>query len=265
MPRQEFAEELAVAKQAARRAGETMQQHRRDGFTIDRKSTYTDMVTEADHACEEVVVDTIRDAFPADGLLTEEETTNQDGDRVWVVVPIDGTTNFVHGFPHYCTSIALRVDGDPVVGVVHNPVHDHTYTAVAGQDAARNGQPLQVSDVDALRDALVITRLSDRHEPTREVENAFLRDLLRQPSSFRRIGSAALQCCYVAEGVADANVLVTIRDWDIAAGRLIVEEAGGTVRVQDAVRDGYLEIVASNGHVQDALEEMLDGHTAAER
>lgn len=277
-----YDEELAVAKQAAKKAGRIMQEYRENGFGIrepshdgsgdaqaaeqlgvERKSSYTDMVTEADVACEEAIVDTISEAFPDDGFRTEEDTPDEDAERVWVIDPIDGTKNFVHGFPFYCTSIALKVDNAPVVGVVYNPVYDEEYTAIHGGGAYRNGSELGVSSVDTLRDALVFTRLSERHDPTRKVETPFLRDLLSTPSSFRRPGSAALNCCHVAAGTGDAYVTVSISEWDIAAGQLIIAEAGGSTRIQPSFRDGYLEFIGTNGHLQEELEELLDRHTAS--
>ncbi len=255
--------ELAVATDAAEAAGDIMLDYRRDGFAVERKSAYTDLVTEADHACQERIVEMLHDAFPDDTIRGEEEMELPDGEngREWIIDPIDGTTNFVHGFPFFCTSIALVADGDPVVGVVYAPVLDEMYTAVRGEGAELDGEQISVSAVDGIPDALVATRLTDwgNHDGDLiDVETAFLHDLLSQPSAFRRPGSAALDMCMVAAGRMDGHALATINRWDIAAGTLIVEEAGGTVRVDDAVFDGYLEVVASNGNIQADLERLFD-------
>ncbi|MDY6766298.1 MAG: inositol monophosphatase family protein, partial [Candidatus Nanohaloarchaea archaeon] len=131
------------------------------GFDIERKSSYTDLVTEADHAVQETVVETIAAEFPGDGFLAEEDDLRPEGeDRVWVIDPIDGTTNFAHGFPYYCTSIALQVDGEPVVGVVNRPPQEELFTAVRGGGASLNGTPIKVSGVDDLRDGLIAARLT---------------------------------------------------------------------------------------------------------
>ncbi len=257
-----FEQELAVAKQAAQKAGEVMDRYRRDGFSIERKSSYTDIVTEADTEAQQVIVDTIQAEFPDDGFLGEENGLRPDGEgRVWVIDPIDGTTNFAHGFPYYCTSIGLKVDGERTVGVVNVPPQDELFTAVRGEGATMNGDPLETSDVGQLKDALVSARIADWsgvEGDLKEVETELLLDLLDTPSSFRRPGAAAIDLCNVAAGRFDGHALVIINEWDIAAGALIVEEAGGSVRVQDAVFDDYLEIVDSNGRVQDELEEVFD-------
>ncbi len=259
----EFQDELSVAKDAANEAGRIMQEHQENGFDISRKSAYNDIVTDADYACQEHIVKTIHEAFPDDGFLTEEDTELPAGEngRQWIIDPIDGTKNFVHQFPHYCTSIALEVDGTMQVGVVYAPVQDNLFYAVRGDGAYLNGEQIQVSAVDALQDALIITRVTDWNQSELiERETAFLHALLDIPSSFRRPGSAALDLCYVACGYADGHALVTINKWDVAAGQLIVEEAGGVCRHQTAVFDGYIETVASNGRIHTALTQLFDNH-----
>ncbi|MDY6766226.1 MAG: inositol monophosphatase family protein, partial [Candidatus Nanohaloarchaea archaeon] len=157
-----YERELAVAKEAARNAAAVMARHQRDGFSIERKSSYTDLVTAADREAQQVIVDTIQAEFPDDGFLGEENDLRPDGeDRVWVIDPIDGTTNFAHGFPYYCTSIGLTVDGERTVGAVNVPPQDEMFTAVRGHGAELNGDPIETSDVDQLKDALVAARIAD--------------------------------------------------------------------------------------------------------
>ncbi|MDY6766085.1 MAG: inositol monophosphatase family protein [Candidatus Nanohaloarchaea archaeon] len=257
-------QELAVATDAAQRAGEVMERHREGGVSVERKSSYTDLVTEADRECQQVIVETIREEFPDDGFLGEENDLRPDGeDRVWVVDPIDGTTNFAHGFPYYGTSIALTVDGKRTVGVVNVPPQGDLFTAVQGQGAQLNGDPIQTSETGQLKDALVAARIADWSTVDGDMqglETRLLRDIIDTPSSFRRGGAAAVDLCNIAAGRLDGQALLVINQWDIAAGALIVAEAGGAVRVQDAVFGDYLELVASNGAIQDELEEVVDRH-----
>lgn len=254
--------ELEVAIDAAAKAAKVMQEYQKDGFSIDRKETYTDRVTAADIECQEIIVDHLSDHFPEDGFLAEEDgLTPEDEDRVWVIDPIDGTNNYTHGLPYYCTSIALRIDNTSMIGVVYSHVNDELFCAVRGEGAWLNGDPIQVSSVNELRDALVAARLTDTEKENGKLyerEERFMNELLATPSSFRHIGSAALDACYVACGRLDGQVLATINEWDIAAGRLIIEEAGGTFRQQDAIFDEYTEFIASNGELQDRLETVFD-------
>lgn len=259
-----YDDELAVAKRAARDAGRIMQEYRETGFEVGRKSAYADLVTEADIACQQHIIETISEAFPEDGFLAEENDRVPDGqDRVWVIDPIDGTRNFTHGFPFYCTSIALKVDEDVVVGVVYTPVQDELFSAVKDDGAELNGDQITVSDTDALRDALIVTRMSDYTASIHQIEHDILQALLDAGASFRRPGAAALDMCQVAAGRVDGHVLVTINEWDIAAGSLIVEEAGGAVEIRDAVTGDYLELVASNGSLQDELGALLEKYVRA--
>ncbi|MDY6774340.1 MAG: inositol monophosphatase family protein, partial [Candidatus Nanohaloarchaea archaeon] len=182
-------------------------------------------------------------------------------DRVWVNDPIDGTKNFTHGFPYYCSSIALKEGDEVKVGAIISPPRDELFTAVKGEGAWLDGEEISVSGAESLEDSLIIARVSDLYEEERDTETAFLRDLLSQPSTFRRPGAAALDLAHVAAGRADGQALVAINEWDIAAGTLLVEEAGGEVRIQQSeVVDGYLELVDSNGKIQDRLEEVFDRH-----
>lgn len=259
----QYEEELAVATGAAREAGRVMEEYQQDGFSIDRKSAYSDLVTDADHACQERIIEVIESEFPRDGVLAEENEVRPDGeDRVWIIDPIDATRNFAHGLPLYCTSVALTVGGESVVGAVYAPRTDELFSAVRGEGAWLNGESITVSDRGEMRDALIAARMSDYTPVIRDAEANILKDLLGDGASFRRIGSAALDLCYVAAGYTDAHILLTINPWDVAAGRLIVEEAGGTFREKEAVTGPYLETVATNGHLQETIVDIVDRHTA---
>jgi len=260
----EFSDELETAKEAASAACDVMEKHRRDGFEVESKESRTDFVTEADRKAQEETVDILSEAFPEDGFLGEEDDLHPDGEeRVWVIDPIDGTTNFVHGFPYYCVSVALRVDGESQVGVVSAPALNETYHAVRGNGAFwENGEgedTLEVSEVSELTESLVVTDVSSwASEATNEYQLNVVDKLVGTPVSFRFPGASALELCHLGRGYLDGKILVLAKPWDIAAGTLIAEEAGGEVRKRDSVVDGYVEVVASNERIQDGLEEIFD-------
>jgi len=258
-------EEVEVAKDAAREAGEVMDRFQRDGFEVDRKDSYTDLVTEADHEAQRRMVETIREEFPEDGFLGEEGLEPDGEDRVWVIDPIDGTTNFVHGFPYYCVSIALREDGISKVGVVFAPALNELYHGVRGSGSFVNGDPISVSDVSDVREGLVVAGGSSwASKGTNDLQLGILRELLDTPVSFRFPGASALEYCHLAAGHFDGKLQVLAHPWDIAAGTLVLEEAGGETRVRESVVDGYTEVVASNGRQQEELEEIFDRHVRHE-
>ena len=264
----EFSDELETAKRAAHDACDVMRRYRRDGFDVEQKGARTDYVTEADREAQEKVVGAVRETFPHDGFLAEEENLNHespDEGRVWVIDPIDGTTNFVHGFPYYCVSVALRVDGETQVGVVSAPALDETYSAVRGGGAYVNDEPITVSDVTNLNDALVSTGVySWASEETNEAQIRLVRELVETPVAFRFAGASALDYCHLAHGFFDAKLQVLAKPWDVEAGTLIVEEAGGEVRKRESVVDGFVEVVASNGHLQEEFEAVLDRNVRGE-
>lgn len=259
----EFSDELETAKEAAHAAGEVMERYRRDGFEVERKGSRTDFVTEADSRAQEKTVDILREKFPEDGFLGEEDDLNPDGSvdegRVWAIDPIDGTMNFVHGFPYYCVSIALLVDGESQVGVVSTPALDETYHAVRGEGAFSEEGALSVSGTSDSHDALVSTGVySWASEETKERQLSIVRDLVDTPISFRFAGASALEYCHIASGFFDGKLQVLAKPWDVEAGTLLVEEAGGEVRKRDSVVEGFVEVVASNGPLQEKLEDILD-------
>lgn len=256
----EFSDELETAKEATHKAGEVMERYRQDGFEVERKGSRTDFVTEADREAQKKTVNVLSEEFPEDGFLGEEDGLNPDGeDRVWAIDPIDGTMNFVHGFPYYCVSIALLVDGESQVGVVSTPALDETYHAVRGEGAFSEEGALSVSGTSDSHDALVSTGVySWASEETKEHQLNIVRDLVDTPISFRFAGASALEYCHIASGFFDGKLQVLAKPWDVEAGTLLVEEAGGEVRKRDSVVDGFVEVVASNGPLQEELEDILD-------
>jgi myo-inositol-1(or 4)-monophosphatase len=234
----------------------------RDGFGRRHRIEYkgeSDLVTEADKEAERKIEEILREGFPDHGMLTEESgETESQGDARWIVDPLDGTTNYAHGVPFFCTSIALERAGEVILGVVHDPMANETYAAERGQGATLNGEPLRVSSTDEPARELLGTSFADRPE---ELESGLdilgrLADLAR---GVRRLGSGALDMCYVAAGRLDGCYEQGFSAWDVAAGALIVEEAGGRVTDHRGSTLDLLEsegLVASNGLVHAALVEV---------
>jgi myo-inositol-1(or 4)-monophosphatase len=247
--------ELEVAVAAAEAAGGVL----RDGFGRQHQIEYkgeADLVTEADEEAERKIMEVIHEAFPDHGMLTEEggETQGQ-GNARWIVDPLDGTTNYAHGLPLFCTSIALEKDNEVVLGVVHDPMANETYAAERGAGATLNGEPLEVSSTGELARALLGTSFADRPEELKVGLDVFGR-LAGLARGMRRLGSGALDLCYVAAGRLDGCYERGFSAWDVAAGVLIVEEAGGSVtdhrgsRLDPEESEG---LVASNGLVHPSL------------
>ena len=241
--------ELKVAVAAAQAAGEVL----RDGFGRQHQIKYkgqADLVTEADEEAERKIEEILRETFPNHGMLTEESGELEgEGDARWIVDPLDGTTNYAHGLPFFCTSIALERDGEVVLGVVHDPMVKETYAAERGGSATLNGEPLEVSSTDEPAQALLGTSFADRPEEM-EVGLDVLGRFAGLVRGMRRLGSGALDLCYVAAGRLDGCYEQGFSAWDVAAGVLIVEEAGGKItdyRGNGLDPEESEGLVASNG------------------
>lgn len=220
---------LEVCESAARAGGRILLDWR-GGLGIREKGP-ADLVTEADLAAQKEVRNILLTRFPSHGFIGEEDqrTSARDCEYRWIVDPLDGTVNYVHGLPHYCVSVALARRGQIVVGAVYAPVPGDCYTAELGRGARLNGQPIAVSACDDLSQALVAASFPPRTcrgDP--ELEDFI--EVLEVCRSIRRFGSAALNLCYVASGRLDAFWSTNIHSWDIAAGILLVREAGGVVQ-----------------------------------
>jgi myo-inositol-1(or 4)-monophosphatase len=219
---------LTLCEQAARAGGQAL-----GGwvgrFAVHKKGPF-DLVTEADWASQEAIRRVILAAFPQHHLVSEEidAPPQFDAEYCWVIDPLDGTTNYVHQVAHYAVSVALAERGQPIVGVVFDPVADECFTAERGKGAWLNGHPIRTSRVRDLGEALVAASFSSEVAfPSREIDQ-FVAALVRC-QAVRRTGSAALNLCYVAAGRFDAFWALSTKAWDIAAGMLVVEEAGGVV------------------------------------
>ncbi len=256
----EVARVLRLAQQIARQAGAIQRERFETGVSVATKSSSIDLVTEVDHACEQAMVATLERERPGDGILAEEGHGREVAgcEWRWVIDPLDGTTNYAHGYPCFCVSVGVERNGRREVGVVYDPLRDDLYHAVRGGGAWRGTQRLAVSARADLGEALLATGFA--YDVHRSGENAacFAR-MLEVAQGIRRDGSAALDLCYVAAGRFDAYWELKLRPWDVAAGILLVEEAGGRVTAPDGGPPAVdpVSIVASNGPLHDQLMERL--------
>jgi myo-inositol-1(or 4)-monophosphatase len=231
-PLERYAAELGFARELAVRAGVVLMDHYERIERIDYKSA-RDVVTEADHLSEAMILDAIRSDYPGDAILAEEtgehkakagEAPTSGRGRVWIVDPLDGTVNYANGLPIFCVSIGLVVDGVPVVGVVLDPTRDDIFAATADGAATLNGLPIGASEKEKLSDYVISMSLNGRTAPSRS------RNVRKAIRISRNMGSAALALSYVANGRFDAFIQQGgLSSWDVAAAGLIAERGGATV------------------------------------
>jgi myo-inositol-1(or 4)-monophosphatase len=252
---------LATAVEAALFSGRIQRKYFRQTLQIDKKGPI-DLVTAADLEVEREFRQLVATRFPGHSVLGEEQgsgTAPSDARFRWIIDPIDGTTNFAHGLALFCASIALQIDGQLAVGAVYDPIAEELFTAERGVGAWLNGAPLRVSDCDQLLNALLCTgfpySVREKRQQMVDVFGVFL----GEAQGVRRLGSAALDLCYVAAGRFDGFWEERLHPWDMAAAVLIVEEAGGRVTdYADAPVDLFRgQIVASNGKVHRAMIEAI--------
>lgn len=219
---------LQIAMEAARAGGAVLQDWA-GRFTAREKSP-ANLVTEADLASEKVIFETIEARAPGHRFLGEEGLSRETGDSPyrWIIDPLDGTSNYVHRFPYYAVSIGLEQAGELIVGVIYDPTRDEMFSAIAGQGAFLNGTPIVPSEVAQLDQALCMASLPVKADRSMPAVQRFL-DILEAAQSVQRSGSAALNLCSVASGRIEAFWSTSLKPWDMAAGVLIVREAGGRV------------------------------------
>ena len=224
---------LNVAIKAARAAGAIINRAALDveSVRISQKQI-NDFVTEVDHAAEQAIIETLLTAYPGHGILAEE-TGNTHGakhsDYVWIIDPLDGTTNFIHGFPVYCVSIAMAFKGKIEHAVVYDPTRNDLFTATRGRGAFMNDRRIRVSKRTQLKDCLISTGFPFRPGDNFKNYMAMMADLMPRTAGLRRPGAAALDLAYVAAGFADGFFESGLSIWDVAAGSLLVTEAGGLI------------------------------------
>ena len=252
---------LNVAIAASKEAGAILLDYVKSGFRIEHKSLIN-LVTDADHAAEQYVIDSIRSRFPTHRFLAEERGQIEESFSPyrWIIDPLDGTTNFAHGYPAFCVSVGLELQGRCVLGVVYDPSRDELFTAITGYGAQLNGYPIHVSTTSSLDGSLLVTGFAyDIRETPRNNLDHFAKFAVKA-QGIRRTGSAALDLCYVATGRFDGFWEVTLSPWDMAAGSVIVEEAGGCLTNfrGNALSIYGHELVASNGQIHQAMLKVLN-------
>jgi myo-inositol-1(or 4)-monophosphatase len=225
---------LAVAVRAARRAGSVVIDAARDLKRLPAHAKgHGDIATAADNEAEDAIVATIRAAFPEHAILGEEsghiEGARDSAGFKWIVDALDGTVNFVHGYPHYAVSVALAHGTEITHAAVFDPVGDELYTAVRGKGAQLNGAAIRVSSCTALESALVGTAFPTRKSPRMPAYLPLFNALVTQCAGVRRAGAAALDLAWLAAGRLDGFFVTSLKPWDVAAGALLVKEAGGRV------------------------------------
>lgn len=253
---------LATAIEAVIHAGDVQMSRFGTDMRVDKKGAI-DLVTEIDLQIEREFRATIAERFPDHVVLGEEFSTSGDRDSTppfcWVFDPVDGTTNYAHGLPIFCSSLALEIDGEIAVGAVYDPTRRELFTAERGQGAWLNGKPLRVSAADTLIDSLLVTGFHyGIHRDPEELVSLF-REFITRSRAVRRLGSAALDMCYVAAGRFDGYWESKIQPWDVAAGALIVTEAGGRVTAVtgEPFRSRAGSVLASNGPIHDLMLEVI--------
>ena len=252
---------LSAAVRAARDAGTLLRNRFRGRLTVSTKSDRSDLVTQVDRASERLIVKRLRAAFPDHDIIAEEEEHRRtDSPWRWYVDPLDGTVNYVHALPVFAVSIALACRGEVQVGVVYQPVLDEMFTAVRGKGARLNGRRLRVTRTKRLRDGFLVTGFP-YFDSGRTDNLRYLSAFMTRTRAIRRLGSAALDLCYVARGIFDGFWEFGLGAWDIAAGMLICEEAGGRVTRFDGdpVRVDEGEILATNGRIHKEMMQVLRG------
>ena len=224
---------INVAIKAARAAGAIINRAALDVESVRiSQKLVNDFVTDVDHAAEQIIIETLLAAYPGHGILAEEsgqEHGAKDSEFVWIIDPLDGTTNFIHGLPVYCVSIALAVKGKVEQAVIYDPSRNDLFTATKGRGAYMNDRRLRVSKRIKLQECLISTGFPFR--PTDDF-NSYLRmmgDVMQRTAGLRRPGAAALDLAYVAAGFTDGFFETGLQPWDVAAGSLLVTEAGGLV------------------------------------
>ena len=222
---------LNIAVRAARRAGSIINRASLNGGALNiRAKRVNDFVTQVDQAAEEAIIEIVRKAHPDHGFLAEESgKTPGEAEYVWIIDPLDGTTNFIHGFPQYCVSIAVEHRGALAHGVVYDPAKNELFTTSKGGGAFLNDRRIRVSKCTRLKESLVGTGFPFKELSRLDLYTGQLRNLIRGSAGVRRAGAAALDLAYVACGRLDAFWEMGLSPWDMAAGALLIQEAGGLV------------------------------------
>ena len=254
---------LNIAVKAARRAGSIITRASEDigSLTINDKG-FNDFVSEVDLASEKEIIRVLKTAYPDHAFLGEESGLTHQADNIWIIDPLDGTTNFLHGFPQYCISIALEQKGEITQAVIYDPIRNDLFTATKGQGAYLNQRRIRVSNKSKLKDSILGTGFPFRDFQHLPVYLKIFEEVVRGTSGIRRPGSAALDLAYVAAGWFDGFFEINLSKWDIAAGGLLVTEAGGMVS-DFSEKEGWIEsgnIVATTPKIYEPLIKIIQSH-----
>jgi myo-inositol-1(or 4)-monophosphatase len=253
---------LNFAIEAARDAGQLLLEKFGREISITKKGDIN-LVTEADLASEALIIERIKSYFPKHAILAEESgnavVTGSENTWKWIIDPLDGTTNFAHGYPCFCVTLALEHDGEIVIGVTFDPTRNELFAAERGRGTSLNNKPVRVSQAEELGNALIVTGFPYDFKQ-RENFARHLTDFLLKSRGVRRDGSAAIDMAYVACGRFDGFWEEGLSPWDVAAGTLLIEEAGGQVSYYDGSRFSIYTppIVASNGLLHSQMLEVLN-------
>lgn len=250
---------LQSAEEAARLGGKVLRSWS-SRFTVQEKSR-ANLVTEADHASEQAIFDFLSRRYPQHSFLGEEGLfeTREGSRQRWIIDPLDGTTNYVHGFPYYCVSIGMEQDGELAVAAVYNPCTEEMFLAAAGHGTTLNRQPIRCSQTSELAEAMLIASLPVATQPEDPAVQRFLK-ILRHAQTVQRTGSAALNLAHMAAGRVEGFWSMSLKPWDMAAGVLLVREAGGRVTQLDTgtFDVNQSNLLATNGTIlHERLAELL--------
>lgn len=252
---------LGTATEAVLKSGALQKAKYGQRISIEHKGAIN-IVTEVDRACEAAILELLRSRFPEHDIVTEETDLARHGSPyVWYIDPLDGTTNYAHGYPCFCTSLALVHNGQVIVGAVYDPLRDELFTAERGVGSFLNGRRLHVSTNSALVDSLLLTGFPYDVRENLEARLRLFTLFMGQAQAVRRDGSAALDLCYVAAGRVEGFWEEFLQPWDILAGALMIEEAGGRVSRFDDSPIGVRadQLIATNGVIHGRMIELLAG------
>jgi myo-inositol-1(or 4)-monophosphatase len=258
---------LNIAVKAARRAGNLI--HRAadnlDHLTVTKKS-HADYVSEVDRAAERIIIEALQQAYPKHAILAEESGAQGESEYVWIIDPLDGTTNFLHGVPQYAVSIGLQHNGVMTQAVVYDPTSNDLFTATRGSGAYLNDKRLRVSKRKEMADSLIGTGFPYTRFENMQAYMAIFGELMQKTAGLRRPGAASLDLAWVAAGRYDGFFETGLKPWDIAAGALLITEAGGIVSDlagnQNFMTSGH--VCAGNPFIQEQLLQIIAPHLTAE-
>lgn len=250
---------LNIASTAARKAGQKIMRayERLDEVKVSMKA-HNDFVTEVDHTSEKIIMEEVLKNYPTHGFICEESGITAGDEHIWIIDPLDGTTNFVHGYPHFCISIAVQVNGVVEHGLIYDPVRDDMFYATKGRGAYLNDRRIRIKPCKALSKALIGLSFSQKHTPKR-IDDVLTR-ITEGAASVRRGGSSALDLAYVAAGKLDGCYQWGMKPWDVAAGGLLVNEAGG-MTVDHTGKDYLIsgQLIAGDLKLIPAIEAAIKG------